>query len=213
MTAKKVFAFAGRKILKLFLLIAAVEVITFALMEASPIDPVTAYVGASTSIGAEQRELIAEKWGLNKPPLERFASWFQNILHGDWGDSMIYRRPVMQVVGQKFASSLVLMAVAWVFSGLLGFFLGIAAGMRENSTADRLISAYCHILISTPAFWLGIFLIIVFSVGGTRNINLRNFARSYFCWIFIAIILIGIMFAAGGTALVAEYFRTFMQQI
>ena len=97
MTVKKAFAFAGRKVLKLFLLIAAVEVITFALMEASPIDPVTAYVGASTSIGAEQRELIAEKWGLNKPPFERFGSWFRNILHGDWGDSMIYRRPVMQV--------------------------------------------------------------------------------------------------------------------
>ena len=164
MTLKKVFAFAGRKLLKLFLLIAAVEVITFALMEASPIDPVTAYVGASTSIGAEQRELIAEKWGLNKPPLERFGSWFFNILHGDWGDSMIYRRPVMEVVGQKFAASLVLMAAAWILSGLLGFFLGIAAGMRENSLADRLISSYCHLLISTPAFWLGIFLIIVFSV-------------------------------------------------
>ena len=67
------------------------------------------------------------------------------------------------------------------------------------------------ILFSIPL--VGLILIIVFSVGGTRNINLRNFARSYFCWIFIAIILIGIMFAAGGTALVAEYFRTFMQQI
>ena len=164
MTVKKAFAFAGRKVLKLFLLIAAVEVITFALMEASPIDPVTAYVGASTSIGAEQRELIAEKWGLNKPPFERFGSWFRNILHGDWGDSMIYRRPVMQVIGQKFASSLLLMAAAWILSGLLGFFLGVIAGMRENSLADRLISAWCHVLISTPSFWLGIFLIIVFSV-------------------------------------------------
>ena len=52
MAGKSILSFFGRKLLKLFLLIVAVEIITFALMEASPIDPVTAYVGASTSVGA-----------------------------------------------------------------------------------------------------------------------------------------------------------------
>ena len=164
MAGKSILSFFGRKLLKLFLLIVAVEIITFALMEASPIDPVTAYVGASTSVGAEQRELIAEKWGLNKSPFERFRTWLGNMLHGDWGDSMIYRRPVMQVIGQKFTASLALMAAAWILSGLLGFFLGVLAGMNENSVTDRVISIYCHVLISTPAFWLGILMIIVFSV-------------------------------------------------
>lgn len=161
---KNVSVFIGKKLCKLLLLMIAVEVITFALMEASPIDPVTAYVGASTSIGAEQRELIAEKWGLHEPPVLRFKSWFFNMLKGDWGDSMIYRRPVLEVIGQKFLSSLALMAAAWLFSGILGFFLGVLAGYKENSAADRLISGYCHVLISTPAFWLGILLIMVFSV-------------------------------------------------
>ena len=161
---KRIAVFIGKKLCKLLLLLIAVEIITFALMEASPIDPVTAYVGASTSIGAEQRELIAEKWGLNQPPASRFFSWFSNMIKGDWGDSMIYRRPVMEVIGQKFLSSLALMATAWVLSGILGFFLGVLAGYKENSLADRLISGYCHVLISTPAFWLGILLIIIFAV-------------------------------------------------
>ena len=113
---KRISVFIGKKLCKLLLLMLVVEVITFALMEASPIDPVTAYVGASTAIGAEQRELIAEKWGLNQPPASRFMSWLSNILKGDWGDSMIYRRPVMDVIRQKFLSSLALMAAASAFA-------------------------------------------------------------------------------------------------
>ncbi len=161
---KRTAVFIGKKLCKLLLLMIVVEVITFALMEASPIDPVTAYVGASTSIGAEQRELIAQKWGLDQPPVSRFMSWLSNMLRGDWGDSMIYRRPVTEVIGQKFLSSLALMATAWLLSGIAGFFLGVLAGCKENSLADRIISGYCHILICTPSFWLGILFIIVFSV-------------------------------------------------
>ena len=149
---------------KLITLLIALCIITFVLMELSPIDPVTAYVGASTKVGAEQRALIAEHWGLNKPPVERFMAWFSSILQGDWGTSIIYRRPVLEVIGQKFLSSLALMSIAWVFSGMIGFVMGILAGIREGKLADRLICAYCHILISTPTFWLGILFIMVFAV-------------------------------------------------
>ena len=55
---------------------------------------------------------------------------------------------------------------------------------------------------------VGLILIIVFSVGGTRNINLRIFARSYFCWLIIAIIFIGISIAIGGTAVLTEYLQS-----
>lgn len=133
-------------------------------MELSPIDPVTAYVGASTKVGPEQRALIAEQWGLNKPPLERFFSWAASMIQGDWGYSIIYRRPVLEVILQKFATSLLLMSLAWVLSGILGFVLGLISGMKEGSLADRLIRGYCHILISTPTFWLGILFVMVFAV-------------------------------------------------
>ncbi|QHI71115.1 ABC transporter permease [Aminipila terrae] len=156
--------FFAKKFIKLITLLIALCVITFVLMELSPIDPVTAYVGASTKVGAEQRALIAEHWGLNKPPVERFMSWFTSIIQGDWGTSMIYRRPVLEVIGQKFVSSLALMSIAWVLSGIIGFVLGIIAGIKEGKFADKLICAYCHILISTPTFWLGILFIMIFAV-------------------------------------------------
>lgn len=157
--------FVIQRALKLITLLVAICVITFVLMELSPIDPVTAYVGASPKVGAEQRALIAEHWGLNKPPLERFMAWFGSIIQGDWGTSMIHRRPVLEVIGQKFLSSLALMSIAWVLSGVIGFILGIIAGVKEGKLADKLISVYCHILISTPTFWLGILFIMIFAVS------------------------------------------------
>lgn len=156
--------FLSKKLIRLITLLFAVCIATYILMEISPIDPVTAYVGADTKVSAEQRQLIAEHWGLDKPPIERFGLWFQSILGGDWGTSMIYRRPVVEVIGQKFLASLSLMLVAWLISGIIGFILGLIAGVKENSIIDRIICGYCHILRSTPYFWLGILFIMLFSV-------------------------------------------------
>ena len=125
-------------------------------MEKSPIDPVTAYVGADTKVSLEQRENIAEHWGLNKPPVERIPMlWFKSMAQGDWGTSMIYRIPVVDVIGQRFIASLALMLVAWIISGVLGFVMGIISGINEGKFIDKAIRSYCYVLISTPTFWLG----------------------------------------------------------
>ena len=108
--SKNIGIFLSKKIIRLITLLVALCIVTFVLMELSPIDPVTAYVGASTKVSAAQRELIAEHWGLNQPPLERFMCWFKSIIQGEWGTSMIYRRPVLEVIGQKFKASLYLKA-------------------------------------------------------------------------------------------------------
>ncbi|MDY2628810.1 MAG: ABC transporter permease [Lachnospiraceae bacterium] len=164
MKKKKIGRFIIYRVIKLAILLVALCIVTFALLEASPIDPVTAYVGANTKVSAEQRQLIAEHWGLNKPPVQRFMAWFNSICRGDWGTSMIYRRDVLEVIGQKFLSSAALMLVAWVLSGILGFIMGITAGVFEGKWIDRAIRAYCHVLISTPTFWLGIVFVMIFSV-------------------------------------------------
>ena len=161
---KGIGEFLTKKFLKLITLLVALCIITFVLMELSPIDPVTAYVGASTKVSAEQRQLIAEHWGLNQPPIIRFWSWFKSIISGDWGTSMIYRRPVLEVIGQKFMSSIWLMGISWILSGIIGFILGIIAGIKEGKLIDKIIRGYCYIIMSTPTFWLGILFIILFSV-------------------------------------------------
>lgn len=156
--------FLIKKFLKLITLLVALCIVTFILLEKSPLDPIQAYVGADLTVTQEQRANIAEHWGLDKPPVERFFSWFKSIAKGDLGTSMIYRRPVVDVIGERFMASLALMLVAWIISGVLGFILGIISGVKEGKFIDKIIRGYCYILISTPTFWLGILLIIIFSV-------------------------------------------------
>ncbi|WP_250674891.1 ABC transporter permease [Paraclostridium ghonii] len=162
--SNKIVLFLIKKFLRLITLLVAVCILTFILMEKSPIDPIKAYVGADLSVTQEQRDEIASHWGLDKPPVERFLAWFGSILKGDFGTSMIYRRPVIEVISEKFIASLALMVVAWTISGILGFVMGIVSGINEGKIVDKIIRGYCYVLISTPTFWLGILLIMVFSV-------------------------------------------------
>ena len=129
---KEILGFILKKFFKLITLLIALCIVTFILLEKSPLDPVQAYVGADLTVTQEQRENIAEYWGLNKPPLERFSSWFKAIAKGDLGRSMIYRRDVVDVISERFMASLALMLVAWVVSGVLGFILGIVGFVQGN---------------------------------------------------------------------------------
>ncbi|WP_207952170.1 ABC transporter permease [Paenibacillus turpanensis] len=158
-------SFLLKKGIKLVVLLIAVSAVSFMLLNASPIDPVQAYIGADMlHVSAEQRAQIAEYWGLNDPPLQRYGKWLSAVLHGDLGTSMMYRAPVAEVIGERFLHSFALMSAAWFLSGIIGFSAGSLAAMKQGTWIDRLIKWYCYTLASTPAFWLGLLLLIVFSV-------------------------------------------------
>lgn len=156
--------FLKGRLLRFLALIVAVTLLSFLLLAYSPFDPVTAYVGANPKVSAEQRALIAAHWGLDQPPLIRFSNWFKSAIKGDLGISMIYRQPVMRVIGEKFSASLALMAAAWLLSGAVGFSLGILSGMNQGKWIDRFIHGYCYVLIATPTFWLGMMFVMLFAV-------------------------------------------------
>ncbi len=162
---RKVLLLLAGKTLRLAALLAALCAFSFWLVSHSPVDPVRAYVGADMLlVGPEQRERIAAYWGLNDPPGERFLRWSRAMLRGDFGTSMIFRRPVAEVIGERFYASLLLMGTAWVFSGVCGFALGVAAGARQGTWIDGVIKWYCLTMASTPVFWLAIVLLMVFAV-------------------------------------------------
>ncbi len=146
-------------------LLVALALFSFWLLSHSPIDPVRAYVGADMQlVSPEQRQQIEEYWGLNDPGIERMARWSSAVIRGDFGTSMIYRRPVLEVIGERFKASLALMLAAWALSGIIGISLGLMAGASNGGAADRIIRWYCFAIASTPAFWLAILMLIVFSV-------------------------------------------------
>ncbi len=153
------------RLLRLVLLLAAVATASFTLMVHSPVDPVNAYVGGDlAAIGPEQRAQIAERWGLDDPAPERFLAWLGNLAQGDLGQSLTFNQPVTAVIGERFLTSAALMATAWLLSGLIGFALGVVAGVRRGRFSDRAICWWAYTLASAPTFWVGLLLLYVFSV-------------------------------------------------
>lgn len=151
--------------IKMVSLLLAVSAISFVLVSASPVDPVQQYIlGLGTAISPEQRAEIEAYWGVNEPPLERYFSWLSELLRGNFGESAIYRRPVADIIKERFANSLALMLCAWVLSAVLGFLLGCVMGMYHGRLPDGILKKICYILSSVPTFWLGLVLLLVFSV-------------------------------------------------
>ena len=160
---RKLAKFLGFKAIRLLILIIVIAAISFIMIQLSPIDPVKAYLGQRL-VTQQQVAIIGEYWGANLSLAERVIGWLQTVLSGSMGFSLIYRAPVTEVIAQKFTASFTLMAVSWVISAFVGFGLGVLAGAKEGSWIDKAIKTYCYILQSTPTFWIGLVLLMVFSV-------------------------------------------------
>lgn len=156
----------GRNIAKFILLMIAISIVTFVLVGISPIDPVQANVGqtAYASMSDEQRAQLASYWGANTPLWERYLNWLGALLQGDMGTSLRFNAPVTEVLANRSLNTLALMAVAWILSGIIGLLMGIVAGIKQGTLIDRIIKGYCFVLASTPTFWLGLIVLMIFAV-------------------------------------------------
>lgn len=158
--------YLARHIVRFALLMLAVGLVVFALVSMSPIDPVQANVGqaAYVNMSEAKRAQLASYWGGDVPFWERFANWAGALLQGDMGTSLRLNAPVSEVIAHRAANSLALMGIAWLLSGVLGFALGVVAGARRGGALDRVVRSYCFLLASTPTFWLGLLILMVFAV-------------------------------------------------
>lgn len=150
--------------LRMLTLLAAVSILSFVLVSASPIDPLTAYIGSNSTLSQEAKDEIVAHWGLADPPVERFMAWAGNFLKGDWGTSIAFKKPVKTVIGERFSYSVVLMLIAWILSGVLGFLAGIWAAVKKGTWIDRAIKTFCLALQSAPTFWVGLLALSLFAV-------------------------------------------------
>ena len=163
-TSSRIARLFIENILKMVLLLFAVSIIAFILVNFSPVDPVQQYVIGVGGVSPEQRLQLEEYWGVNDPPVERYMNWLSALMHGDFGTSLLYRRPVIDIIGERFVNSFALMLCAWLFSGIIGFILGCVMGMKKDGIVDRMVKKICYILSSVPTFWLGLIFLLVFAV-------------------------------------------------
>ena len=163
MNKNQILKFFGYKLARFIILIVGVSIISFVLLDLSPLNPVTTYLNGA-AVSESQRTILESYFGVNVPLPTKIYHWLSNLVHGNLGTSLIYRAPVIDVILNKFSASFILMASSWIISGIIGFALGIIAGKNKGTWIDKIVKIYCYTIQSAPAFWIGMLVLMVFSV-------------------------------------------------
>jgi peptide/nickel transport system permease protein len=142
-----------------------VSAITFLLVNLSPGGPASLM---RMDVTAEQREALSRRLGLDQPVPVRYIQWLGGAVRGDLGTSMTSNEPVAMRIAQRLPNTLLLAGTALLVSVLVGIPMGVYAALRRNRLPDFVLAVVSVMGLSVPAFWLGIILILVFSV----NLNL-----------------------------------------
>ncbi|MFE6484177.1 ABC transporter permease [Streptomyces sp. NPDC057757] len=142
----------------------AVLVTSFFLFRLIPGDPVK-YMTGGRQVSAEQLANYREEFGLDLPLWEQFTDYCAKALSGDLGTSYQFRAPVIDKITEALPNTLLLTGTSFVLFTALGIFLGTRSAWRNGGVGDRLNTGLALTLYSIPSFWLGLLLIIVFSVG------------------------------------------------
>ncbi len=107
---------------------------------------------------------IEARYGLDKPVIEQYGDYLANLVRGDWGWSFSTSMPVIDLIKRHWIYSFQLIFLAMIFSAVIGILIGIYSAVRQYSRTDYLATFFSLIGISIPHFWLGIMLILIFSV-------------------------------------------------
>ena len=151
-----------KRVLQLFLVVIGVSLFIFVIMNFAPGDLVNSIVGEEAS--AEEREAVRESLGLNDPLIVRYGRYMWNLLHGDLGYSYKYKMPVWTLYSQRVGATFLLAFSATVVSLMFSIPLGIYAALHQGSIQDNVVSAFSMVGLAAPNFWVGLMLILVFSL-------------------------------------------------
>lgn len=156
------WAYIGKRLLIAIPILLGLSVIVFAMMALIPGDPATAILGSYAT--PENVERLNRELGLDKTPIEQYLIWLGNLLQGDMGRSYALNRPVADEVFERFGATLILAGASLVLCSIFGLAAGIASAVRQFGWTDRIVTFFVLIGISTPSFWLGLLLIMLFAV-------------------------------------------------
>lgn len=153
----------ARRFIHLVTVLLVTSLVVFAMMWATPGDPVQVMLG-DQRVSPEQVAALRHDMGLDLPPAARYVDFVWRALHGDFGRSFFHHRAVIDVIAERLPATIELTLVAAVLALLIGIPLGLFAGVRRGTVLDRLTSVGSLIGVSIPGFWLGLMLMVVFSV-------------------------------------------------
>lgn len=148
----------GQSVILLFI----VTLITFFLINLAPGGPAsTMRMDASP----EERQAMVEKLGLDKPIYVRYIDWIKNAVQGDLGVSFTSSEPVIQRIAERLPYTIELTIFTIIISVTIGILFGVFSAIKRGKVQDNVINLFSVLGLSVPAFWLGLMLILLFSIN------------------------------------------------
>lgn len=152
-----------RRLLQALPLLFAISVVSFAILKFTPGGPLSAYEGNPDFTEADRLRL-EKAFGLDRPLPAQYLSWVGSFLRFDWGYSLSSHQPVLALIGERLPNTLYLMGTVFVVVLLLAIPIGIFTALKQYSVYDHVITGATFAFLSTPTFWLGLLLIILFGL-------------------------------------------------
>ncbi|MFZ7942261.1 MULTISPECIES: nickel ABC transporter permease [Bacillaceae] len=152
-----------RRLFDLLPTIFVVAVIVFIITRLIPGDPASVMLGPQASV--EDIQALRQELGLNDPIYVQFFHYIGDLLRGNFGVSLTYNEPIVQLILDRFPNTLILAASALIIALAVGVPAGIISASKQNSLLDYTVMLVSLIGVSMPIFWLGVMLVLYFSVN------------------------------------------------
>jgi|GEM_PF-3097288 len=158
------YKFVLRRILILAPLLIMISFLVFSMIQLVPGDPVILMLGEYSVANAESIQALREQLGFDKPFYLQYWNYFTSLVQGDLGMSIRSKKPVLEQIVQRLPSTFELTLAGLGFAVVLGIFLGVVSALYHNRWPDRMAVTIALLGMSIPSFWLGLMLILIFSV-------------------------------------------------
>lgn len=205
--------YVAQRVLSLFPVLLGVTLLVFLVMQLAPGDPAQIMLGpkaTATSLAQLRHEL-----GLDQPLHVQYVRWLGRVLQGDWGRSIQLKREVLPFVLDRFRNSAYLMLLAVLLACSVGIPVGVLSAVRQYKLDDRVAMILVLMGFSTPIFWLGIIMQIIFGLklGILPVSGMQSPGQTGTLDLIIHLILPGVTLATGATAIIARMTRSSMLEI
>jgi peptide/nickel transport system permease protein len=154
--------YIAKRLLQLIPVLIGVAVISFSLIHLAPGDPARTIAGEHAS--EQTIQALQEKYGLDRPIHVQFWIWFRQVLRGDFGRSIVSNEFVIKEILDRFPNTVELTMFSMLIAIVVGFIAGVISASKQYSVLDYTTMGVALFGVSMPVFWLGIMLMMIFSV-------------------------------------------------